>query len=172
LRSCPTYPVWRQPGQVRLNFASILYRGVSAMPGYPAFDTRPTLTYNIPRSLWPMRSDAIGFSAEACNHYERSVNLSATTTKTQVIQRAAQSPAQPRCLEASASCGLSTMSRDAAAPPGLSFMRHLSRRQGNRSQSQKEILLDHSIEVRLFPGRASGFVCTALIVSSGDCHLT
>lgn len=123
----------------------------------PAFDTIITLTYNTwLRSLQAERPSTVGPFPRARNHYERSVNLSATTTKTQDLQRAAQSPAQPRCLEAGAPRCLPAMSRDAITSSGLSLMRHLSRHQGDRGrgQGQEEILIDHSIWVRPFPGRA------------------
>ncbi len=154
---------------------SCINERVSVMLYHPAFDTRTTLTYNIwPRSPQPTWPGAIGTSARARNHYERSVNFSATTTKTQAIQRATESATQPRCPETHTPRCLPAMSRNALASPGLPFVRHLSRSQGNRDQGQEKIQIDHSLlgETISRPCR-SGFACTALIVSaqSGDSHL-
>lgn len=131
-------------------------------------DTSSTLAYNIwPRSLPTVSPGTTGPSARAHNHHERSVNISGSTTQTQGLQRAAQSPAQPRCPEAFASRCLSAMSRDAIAPSSLPLVRHLSRHPGSRGQGQeKEILIDRSLtKGTLFRPCWSGFACTALVVS-------
>ena len=138
---------------------------------YPTFDIGATLTYNTwLRSPQPAQPRTRCPSARAHNYYdyyERSVNLSGSTTQTKNIQRATQSSSQSRCSEARASRGLPAMSRDAIASPGLPLVRHLSRRQGDRDQGQKEeIRIDHFLSGEILPRPCrGGFACTALVVS-------
>ncbi len=118
-------------------------------------DTRGTMIYNIrlrlPRPQGPGRVRDL---MPARNYQERSGYFSGSTTKTQSFQGATQSPPQPRRPQTGASRRLSSVPRYEAASPGLSFVRHLSRRPGHRSQ--REEILDNTVAfgVEFFSGRA------------------
>jgi len=119
------------------------------------FDTRRTLIYNIRLRLpRPQGSGGIRDLMPARNYQERSGYFSGSTTKAQSFQGAAQSPPQPRRPQTNASRRLSAVPRDEAASPGLSLVRHLSRRPGHRSQREK--ILDNTVAfgIEFSSGRA------------------
>lgn len=150
-----TCPPGRPQGFAPTSDEKIHRRASEQMQRSTVFDTRRTLIYNIrlrrPRPQGPGR---IRDLMPARNYQERSGYFSGSTTKAQSFQGATQSSPQPRRPQTDESRRLSPVPRDEATSPGLSLVRHLSRRPGHRSQREK--ILDNTVAfgIEFSSGRA------------------